>query len=329
MVRRTDTLDSGMIARERVALRQLRVAIWVALVLFVPFYMYRHSDIALRLVRDVDAVLYVAIIGNLLVSWIARAARDIAIYRNQGARIEFLDLLVLNNRQFSLNYLPMKLGTLQLAAHLKSRYGLAYSAYAGAFLVQNVLVLIVASVFSIGTIVLFADLGATESRLLLGAFILIVAAMAWVSFTTLRLDFLPRSLASRLTAIHGEIARFTGRPAAAAWSLLMSVTMFVLAVWRLDLLSKVLDFDVGVVELVMFAAVSQLSLLFAITPGALGVREFFMGGLARLFGFSSAAGILLSLSERLIALALSLLLVVLSSRLRPSVVYRNTDGKNQ
>ena len=317
-----------MIVPERFALNRLRVAVWVALVLFVPFYFYRHADMALRLVRGADAVLYVAIIGNLLLAWMARAARDLAIYRNQGIRIGFVDLLILNNRQFSLNYLPMKLGTLQVAASLKNRYGLAYSAYAGAFLVQNILVVFVASIFSIGTILLFADLGATESRLLLAAFILIVAAVSWISFTTLRLDILPRSLAGRLTVIHGEITRFARMPAAAAWSLLMSVTMFILTVWRFDLLSKILDFDVGVVELVLFSAVSQLSLLFAITPGALGVREFFMGGLARLFGFSPAIGVLLSLSERLIALALSVLFVVMSSRSRWSKVHRNTNGKN-
>lgn len=329
MVRRSDTFDSAMIVRERFALNQLRVAVWVALVFFIPFYIYRHADMALRLVRGVDAVLYVSIICNLLLAWMARAARDLAIYRNQGIRIGFLDLLILNNRQFSLNYLPMKLGTLQFAASLKSRYGLAYSAYAGAFLVQNILVVFVASIFSIGAILLSADLDAAESRLLLVAFVLIAAAVSWVSFTTLRLDFLPRSFASRLTAIHGEITRFARVPAVAAWSLLMSVTMFILTVWRLDLLSKILDFDVGVVELVLFSAVSQLSLLFAITPGALGVREFFMGGLARLFGFSSAIGVLLSLSERLIALALSLFFVVSSSRLRRSKIHRDTNDKSQ
>ena len=318
-----------MIARGRFALNPLRVAVWVALVLFVPFYFYRHADMALRLVRDVDAVLYVLIIGNLLLAWMARAARDIVIYRSQGIQIGFVDLLVLNNRQFALNYLPMKLGTLQFAASLKSRYGLAYSAYAGAFLVQNILVAIVASVFSIGTILLYADLGAAESRILLVAFISIAVAMSWVSVTTLRLDFLPRSLASRLTAIHGEVTKFATVPAAAAWSVLMSVTMFILAVWRLDLLSEIMGFDVGVVELVLFSAVSQLSLLFAITPGALGVREFFMGGLARMFGFSSAIGVLLSLSERLIALALSLFFVVLSSRQRWSKVHRGANDKSQ
>ncbi len=318
-----------MIARQRFALDPLRVAVWTALVLFVPVYFYRHADMALRLVRDVDPVLYASVIGNLLLAWMARAARDLAIYRKQGIRIGFVDLLVLNNRQFSLNYLPMKLGTLQFAASLKSRYGLSYSAYAGAFLVQNILVAIVASIFSVGAILLFADLGAAESQLLLVAFILVAVSMSWVSITTLRLDFLPRSLASRLTAIHGEITRFASEPAAAAWSLLMSVTMFILAVWRLDLLSKILGFDVGVVELVLFSAVSQLSLLFAITPGALGVREFFMGGLARLFGFSSAVGVLLSLSERLIALALSLFFVVLSSRRRGSKVHRDKNDKSQ
>jgi uncharacterized membrane protein YbhN (UPF0104 family) len=317
-----------MIVRGRPALEQVRIAIWLVLVLFVAFYFYRHADTALRLVRNADAVMYISIIGNLLLAWMARAARDLAIYRNQGVRIGLFDLLVLNNRQFSLNYLPMKLGTLQFAACLKSRYGLAYSAYAGAFLVQNILVSIVASIFSVGAILIFADLGSSDSQLLLGAFILIAAAMSWVLFTTLRLDFLPRSFATRLASIHGEITRFTRAPAAAAWSLLMSVTMFVLTIWRLDLLSEVLEFKVGVVELVLFSAVSQLSLLFAITPGALGVREFFMGGLARLFGFSPAIGVLLSLSERLIALALSLFLVVLSSSPGHSMEYRETNDKD-
>ena len=318
-----------MSVRERLVLNQVRFAVWVVLVFLVPLYFYRHADMALRLVRNVDAVLYVSIIGNLLLAWMARAARDIVIYRNQEIQIGFIDLLVLNNRQFCLNYLPMKLGTLQLAADLKSKYGLAYSAYAGAFLVQNILASIVASIFSMGIILLYTDLGAADSQVLLAAFILIVVAMSWVSFTTLRLNFLPGSLASRLTAIHGEIAKFVRAPAAAAWSLLMSVFMFILTVWRLDLLSNILDFGVGGVELVLFSAVSQLSLLFAITPGALGVREFFMGGLAGLFGFSSAIGVFLSLSERLIALALALLLSFFSPLLRRPTDHRDENGKNK
>lgn len=328
MVRRTDTSDRAMIGRERVWLNQVRVAVWVALVLFVPFYFYRHADLALQLIRNADAVLYVSIIGNLLLAWMARAARDLAIYRNQGIRIRFIELLILNNHQFCLNYLPMKLGTLQLAAYLKGEYGLAYSAYAGAFLVQNILVSLVASILSIGTILLFADLGAVDSRLLLGAFTLIAAAMLWASFTTLRLDFLPVSLTSKLTAIHGEISRFARMPMIAIWSLLMSVSMFVLTVWRLDLLSRILDFHVGVVELVLFSAVLQLSLLLAVTPGALGVREFFMGGLARLFGFTSAIGVLLSLSERLIALGLALLFAFISPRVRPLTELRDLNDKD-
>jgi uncharacterized membrane protein YbhN (UPF0104 family) len=108
----------------------------------------------------------------------------------------------------------------------------------------------------------------------------------------------------------------------------MSVAMFVLGVWRLDLLGEILDFDVGLIELVLFSAVSQLSLLFAITPGALGIREFFMGGLARMFGFSPAIGVLLSLSERLVALVLSLLFAILLPVKRRSITERTQDEKN-
>ena len=318
-----------MIPRERVVLNQLRIAVWVALVLFVPFYLYRHSDLALRLIRNADAVLYISIIGNLLLTWMVRAGRDLAIYRNQGIRIGFFELLVLNNRQLSLNYLPMKLGTLHLAAILKSGYGLAYSGYAGAFLVQNILVSLVASIISIGTIVLFADLDAIDSRLLLAAFILIAVTMVWAPFTTLRLGFLPASLTKRLTAIHREIIRFTRVPVIAAWSLLLSITMFALTVWRLYLLGRILDLDVSLVELVLFSAVSHLSLLLAVTPGALGVREFFMGGLARLFGFSPAIGVLLSLSERLIALLLSLLFSLLSPSIRRLKELRDSNDHDQ
>jgi hypothetical protein len=197
-----------MIARGRTIIEKVRIAIWLVLVLFVPFYIYWHADTVLRLVRNADAVLYSLIIGNLLLAWMVRAARDLAIYRNQGVRIGLFELLVLNNRQFSLNYLPMKLGTLQFAACLKRKYGMAYSAYAGAFLVQNILVSITASIFSIGAILVFADLGSPDSWLFLGTFILITVAMSWVLFTTLRLDFLPRSFVTRLTSIHGEITRF-------------------------------------------------------------------------------------------------------------------------
>ena len=307
---------------------KIRVAVWIVLILFVPYYLFKHADIALRLVRNVDAGLYVLVTINLLLSWISRAARDIAIYRNQGVSIRFWDLVKLNNRQFALNYLPMKVGTVQLAASLKSNYGLAYSAFAGAFLVQNILMSVVASIFSIAVILLFADLGDSTSRLLLGAFVSLTLAMGLITFTTIRIKWLPDTMAARLAAVHRETVEFSRSPQTASWSLSMSVAMFVLGVWRLDLLGEILDFDVGLIELVLFSAVSQLSLLFAITPGALGIREFFMGGLARMFGFSPAIGVLLSLSERLVALVLSLLFAILLPVKRRSITERTQDEKN-
>jgi len=61
--------------------------------------------------------------------------------------------------------------------------------------------------------------------------------------------------------------------------------------------------DVGFAACVIFTAASMLTRLFSITPGAIGIREFLIGGLAYLTGFELRDAVIASTATRTVEIA--------------------------
>jgi len=310
-------------------MRSFRTALWISVLVFLPYYVGLHSELAFRLVDNFDSVIYGLLGVNVIVSWLLRSARDSIIYRYLGCPVRYGDVFVLNNQQLIINYLPMKLGTVHLATYLRNEFNFSYTSFAGAFFLQHVLISIVAAVSSFVAVAQFSGPDDRVSILLLVLFAILTALLVSVLLFEVRMSWLPDSVNRRLMTAHTQIREFSRSARQFGSSLAISVGMYLLLVLRIYLLCLIFQFDVSWGAVVVFAGVSQLSLFLAITPGALGVREFFMGALTSLFGFSAATGVILSLAERLVVLALSLVLFIFVASARQIRAVSIGHGSNK
>ncbi len=294
-------------------IQSLKIALWLAAIIFLSLYVRLNADPALRLFDNIDPLIYSLLALNVVVSWLLRSVRDLIIYRSMGCKIAYANVLVLNNQQVILNYLPMKLGSIHLAAQLRQKYDFSYSGIAGSFLLQQVLVSIVASVCSVLAILLFSAHYDTTAIILVIVFAVVAAVLMLGLLLDVRISWFPDFINRSLMGVHAQIRQFSQSASQLRSSMLVSVGMYALAVLRIYLLCVLLELDVSAAAVVLFASVSQLSLFFAITPAGLGVREFFMGALTSLFGLSAATGVILSLAERFVVLALALVFLLLAT----------------
>jgi uncharacterized membrane protein YbhN (UPF0104 family) len=72
--------------------------------------------------------------------------------------------------------------------------------------------------------------------------------------------------------------------------------------------------DIGFAPCVIFTAASMLTRLFSITPGAIGIREFLIGGLAYLTGFELRDAVIASTATRTVEVAVVFVLGGLFTR---------------
>ena len=85
--------------------------------------------------------------------------------------------------------------------------------------------------------------------------------------------------------------------------------------------------DVGFSACVIFTAASMLTRLFSITPGAIGIREFLIGGLAYLTGFELRDAVIASTATRTVEVAIVFTLGGLfTRRLSSQVISSYDDG---
>lgn len=193
------------------------------------------------------------------------------------------------------NYLPANAGIAVKAFYLKRIHGTPYRTFLAG---QGALFLIFAAAAgACGLAALLAWPPERLPKLIAGALLAMTAAGG--------LLLLPRDAARRLGGSYlGEslAAARTGPRAVGAVALCQGSILVATAT------SLKISFDMGPAEVplaacVVLAALAPLSRLVAVTPGALGVRELLLGGLAYLMGFTVRDAIIASTFSRLVEFA--------------------------
>jgi uncharacterized membrane protein YbhN (UPF0104 family) len=174
------------------------------------------------------------------------------------------------------NYLPLSAGLAAKAFYLKRVHAMPYRQFA---LGQTVLLLLVVATHGCVGLVAIAIWQPTAS----GPIAAVFAAMA----ACLGLLWLP----DRVTRLLGRRwASFGAQPIAqlrecAPAVMVVQVGVLLAAAWSLQLGFSTGRVDMSLAACVVFSAAAVITRLVSISPGALGVREFLIGGLAMLTGF--------------------------------------------
>lgn len=175
------------------------------------------------------------------------------------------------------NYLPLSAGLVAKAVFLKRMHRMPFRRFAVGQTTLLVLIVATNGVVGLGLVaVLFP-------QHVLGIVGLGFAAMVAAGGPLL----LPERLREALSSRWFPFAANVGPEARRHWPTvaLCQLAMLLLASWALQLCFEMGESSVGLGACVIFTAAAVLTRFVTVVPGALGVREFLIGGLAVLTGF--------------------------------------------
>jgi len=193
------------------------------------------------------------------------------------------------------NYLPLSAGMVAKAFYLKRVHSLPYRKFAAGQLA--LLALIMSTNGAVGLATLALDFPEQVVGIVGGGFAIMAAAAA--------LLFVPTAAVRRLSGrwlAWDDSAASELRLASPAIAL-FQVGILVGTAATLRIAFGMGSSNVGFAACVVLAAASMLTRLVAITPGALGVREFLVGGLAHLTGFPLRDAVIAATAVRTVEIA--------------------------
>jgi uncharacterized membrane protein YbhN (UPF0104 family) len=237
----------------------------------------------------------VAIAALVVANLALRALSHRTMFVRLGIRAGFFDWFRLVTVTSFTNYLPLSAGMVAKAFILKRVYSLPYGSFAVG---QAALLVIIASTNGAAGLATLAFAFPDQLLGIIGAgFTLMIAAAA--------LMFLPIGPVNRLlrkrVAWDAAIMRDLRRAWPTVCALQLSILLASAATLRICFALG--SSEVGFSACTIFAAAAMLTRLVAFVPGAIGIREFMVGGLAYLTGFELRDAVIASAAARTVEIA--------------------------
>lgn len=264
------------------------------------FYLYRDiSTFALVNLGWAEAIVIFLTIGGQIG---ARVWCDRILYTSLGYSVPAGSLYVIQAKQTILNYLPFKAGTIYAACALKMRHQIAVSHFTAVFATQNALTL--------GVTLLAAALAmswSTTAEVQSWPVVTVLAALGLLSLAVLFLRIptfikLPERLQNVVKRIHEGMLQFRRKPDRLLATTLLRLVAVILMAWRFQLLYTVAGESVTFAVALVISASVLVSLLIAITPAGLGIREALLGVTSGLLAAPPAVAVIASMLERILVL---------------------------
>lgn len=268
----------------------LTVAALIVLVAFLASnYRYIAEDWALR----PDA--FLAIAALTIVSLWLRGVANRVMFSKLGITASTADWFQLVTMSAFTNYLPFSAGMVAKAVFLKRVHLLPYGTFA---LGQLALLLVVISTNgAVGLATLGLAFPDRATGIVAAGFVMMIGAGS--------LMFLPEPLLRRIPNRYRAATQDGAPQLRRAWPA-AALLQFGILMGSSAGLAIAFDMgasDVGFAACVVFTAASMLTRLFSITPGAIGIREFLIGGLAYLTGFEMRDAVIASTATRTVEVA--------------------------
>lgn len=212
----------------------------------------------------------------VLVTLALRASANQVLFGRLRVAAPWRDWFALVNVNSFSNYLPLSAGLVAKAFYLKRVHSLPYAEFAVG---QTALLLLVIATNGMAGLTAALLFGADGVTWVASGF----AAMC----ATGALAFLPARTTRFLAqlGIPWDAAAVTAIRQAAPRVIPLQLVILLVSAASLQIGFALGESQIGFVPCVIFSAATVLTRLVAITPGALGVREFLVGGLAVLTGF--------------------------------------------
>jgi len=291
-----------------------------ALGALVVFLVQNRDYIAARYAPRPDA--FLAIAAMVVATLVVRSLTHQVLFERLGISASSFDWFRLVTVSSFTNYLPMSAGMFAKAFFLKRVHALPYRTFAAGQVALLVVVVSTNGVVGLATLVI--ALREYAGGIVGAGFALMVGSAA--------LMLLPASALRRLSGrwlpwdVEAAPALRRGWPAAAA--LQVGNLLATAAAFRIAFAMGSSTVDMA--ACIVFSAAAMLTRLVAITPGAIGIREFLVGGLAYLTGFELRDAVIASTAVRTVEIAVIFFLGgVFTHRLSDQVLSSyGDDGEN-
>jgi uncharacterized membrane protein YbhN (UPF0104 family) len=224
---------------------------------------------------SLEPSVFIAVAALSVLGLVFRALANQQHFRGLGVRMSALDWFRLVTMTAFTNYLPLSAGLVAKAVFLKRVHEVPYQQF---IVGQTTLLLVVLATNGMTGLTILATRFPEELFGVVGAGFLLLTLSGG-------LLFLPDGALHRLSPRGFPLAAHVGPRAGFAPVAAVQLVMLLVSGFSLSLCFGMGQGDAGLVACVLFTAAAVITRAVSIVPGALGVREFLIGGLAALVGF--------------------------------------------
>jgi hypothetical protein len=265
----------------------------------------------LLLILDISAYQFTLISILILTSIFLNGSKLNKITKNFNVYLSIKEWFALSSMTTLFNNFIYKSGSIVTSKYLKSRHNFPYSAFAAAFVCDQLILLFIALIIAS---IIFFYLGIFIKELI--CLILILIATVSILFFLYRLKKpLPSSLNPIFSQLKNVIQNFnlllTNKNL--LFSLIVHNVLLVLTiVFRISISSSILHLDIPLSSCFLFTAIIMFTRIIPITVNDMGLRELTVGFLSSILGSGLKAGVLITSIDRVFDLIWGALFTVSS-----------------
>ena len=265
----------------------------------------------LLLILDISAYQFTLISILILTSIFLNGSKLNKITKNFNVYLSIKEWFALSSMTTLFNNFIYKSGSIVTSKYLKSRHDFPYSAFAAAFVCDQLILLFIALIIAS---IIFFYLGIFIKELI--CLILTLIATVSILFFLYRLKKpLPSSLNPIFSQLKNVIQNFnlllTNKNL--LFSLIVHNVLLVLTiVFRISISSSILHLDIPLSSCFLFTAIIMFTRIIPITVNDMGLRELTVGFLSSILGSGLKAGVLITSIDRVFDLIWGALFTVSS-----------------
>ena len=265
----------------------------------------------LLLILDISAYQFTLISILILTSIFLNGSKLNKITKNFNVYLSIKEWFALSSMTTLFNNFIYKSGSIVTSKYLKSRHNFPYSAFAAAFVCDQLILLFIALIIAS---IIFFYLGIFIKELI--CLILTLIATVSILFFLYRLKKpLPSSLNPIFSQLKNVIQNFnlllTNKNL--LFSLIVHNVLLVLTiVFRISISSSILHLDIPLSSCFLFTAIIMFTRIIPITVNDMGLRELTVGFLSSILGSGLKAGVLITSIDRVFDLIWGALFTVSS-----------------
>ena len=275
----------------------------------LAFYLWKNWDIFYA-TFNASWHQILGLVFCIVMTWLINCLQSLLLYRHLGINVSFWDNLIVQIAAMMGNYLPMRLGSLLRMRYFKKVYGLEYIKFVGVSGVRILIVLMYC--------VILSSIGLIGLKLpqyfyiwiLLGVFNTLIVIVIGSSLIKLayKLELKNKFIKAKIYEFMAAFEIIRSRPILFCQISGLVIMQFVTLAYRLSISFDIINVDLSPRVLLILAPATGLIQFLTLTPGNLGLREWLIGFLSHVSGYSFSSGIFAGSVDRAILMICTIVL---------------------